>query len=95
MFLFFPSIWHHRNDVVWNDSPNLPNQIGRIAYDVWNDWFVVHHLKNEENYNFVPPTFGRWKKPHIGWVKCNIDAAVFVEARVTMMRSCFRDMLVI
>ncbi|MCI40159.1 replication protein A 70 kDa dna-binding subunit, partial [Trifolium medium] len=29
----FWSIWHHRNDVVWNDSPKIPNQVGRIAYN--------------------------------------------------------------
>jgi hypothetical protein len=23
----FWSIWHHRNDVIWNDNPSLPNQI--------------------------------------------------------------------
>ncbi|PNX95459.1 replication protein A 70 kDa DNA-binding subunit [Trifolium pratense] len=53
------SIWHHRNDVVWTDSPILPNQVGRIVYDAWNDWFTVHHLKREENYIFAPPTTDR------------------------------------
>jgi hypothetical protein len=55
----FWSIWHHRNDVVWNDNPSLPNQIGRMANDVWNDWFVVHHLRHDENYNLPPPTIDR------------------------------------
>ncbi|MCI46061.1 hypothetical protein A2U01_0067301, partial [Trifolium medium] len=55
------SIWHHRNDVVWNDSPNLPNQVGRIAYNALNDWFVVHHLKHDENRIPTPPTTDRWE----------------------------------
>ncbi|XP_045802711.1 uncharacterized protein LOC123896357 [Trifolium pratense] len=85
------SIWQHRNDVVWNDSPSLPNQVERIAYDAWNDWFAVHHLKHDENYIFAPPTTDRWEKPHICWVKCNVDAAFFVETRVVTMSACFLD----
>ncbi|MCI28878.1 polynucleotidyl transferase ribonuclease H fold, partial [Trifolium medium] len=77
----------------WNDGPSLSNQVRRIAYDVWNDWFAIHHLKHDENHNFVPPTTGRWEKPCIGWVKCNVDAAFFVEARVTMKGACFRDLV--
>jgi hypothetical protein len=42
-------------------------------------------LKQDENYNFAPHTIGRWEKPHIGWVKCIVDVAFFVEARVTTM----------
>jgi hypothetical protein len=44
------------------------------TYGAWNDWLVVHHLKNEENYDSTPPTLGRWEKYRIGWVKCNVDA---------------------
>jgi hypothetical protein len=44
----FLSIWHHQNDVVWNDSPSLPNQVRRIAHFAWKDWFDVHHLKHDE-----------------------------------------------
>ncbi|PNX97137.1 hypothetical protein L195_g020360, partial [Trifolium pratense] len=51
--MLFWSIWQHRNGVVWNDSLSLPNQVVRIAYEAWNDWFVVHHLKHDENYIFA------------------------------------------
>ncbi|GAU50148.1 hypothetical protein TSUD_136200 [Trifolium subterraneum] len=80
----FWSIWHHRNDVIWNDSPSLPNQVGRIAYSSWNDCFVVHHLKHDENHIPAPPTTDRWENPHHGWVKCNVDVAYFEVAAHTV-----------
>jgi hypothetical protein len=83
--MLFWSIWHHRNNVVWNDNPSLLNQVRRIAYDAWNDWFVIHHSKNEGDYDSAPPTSGRWEKPRIGWVKYNVDVAFFMEARATTM----------
>jgi hypothetical protein len=48
-----------------------------MAYDVWNDWFAIHHLKHDESYKFLPPTTGRWEKSRIGWIKYNVDAAFF------------------
>jgi hypothetical protein len=65
---FFWSIWHHWNDIVWDDSSSLPNQVGRIAYDAWNDWFVVYHMKNEEDYYYALPTSSKWEKPRIDWM---------------------------
>ncbi|GAU38878.1 hypothetical protein TSUD_67410 [Trifolium subterraneum] len=85
------SLWHHRNDVVWNNNRSLPNQVGRIAYNAWIDWFAVHHLKYDENHIPAQSTTDRWEKPRIGWVKCNVDAAFIGEARVTTTGACFRD----
>ncbi|GAU41340.1 hypothetical protein TSUD_179530 [Trifolium subterraneum] len=31
------SIWHNRNDKLWNDNVQTPRQIGRYAFDAWND----------------------------------------------------------
>ncbi|PNX94258.1 ribonuclease H [Trifolium pratense] len=73
------SIWHHQNDVVWNDNLTSPNHVGRISYNTWNDWFAVHHLNHDENHIPESPTTDRWEKPRIGWVKCNVDAALYVD----------------
>jgi hypothetical protein len=35
----FWSIWHNRNDNV-----RRPSQVCRVAFDHWNEWFVVHKL---------------------------------------------------
>ncbi|GAU46665.1 hypothetical protein TSUD_184530 [Trifolium subterraneum] len=31
-------IWQNRNDKLWNDNVQMPHQIGRHAFDTWNDW---------------------------------------------------------
>ncbi|GAU48756.1 hypothetical protein TSUD_185510 [Trifolium subterraneum] len=31
-------IWQNRNDKLWNDNVQMPRQIGRHAFDAWNDW---------------------------------------------------------
>ncbi|PNX65061.1 ribonuclease H, partial [Trifolium pratense] len=36
------SIWHNQNDKFWNDNVRSPIQIGRAAFDHWNEWFAVH-----------------------------------------------------
>ncbi|GAU48907.1 hypothetical protein TSUD_99640 [Trifolium subterraneum] len=38
-------IWHNRNDKLWNDDVQMPRQIGRRAFDAWNDWYSVHKLQ--------------------------------------------------
>ncbi|GAU30369.1 hypothetical protein TSUD_57800 [Trifolium subterraneum] len=38
-------IWHNRNDKLWNDNVQMPQQIGRHAFDAWNDWYSVHKLQ--------------------------------------------------
>ncbi|GAU35928.1 hypothetical protein TSUD_69610 [Trifolium subterraneum] len=35
------SIWHNRNDKLWNDNVQMSRQIGRHAFDAWNDWTSV------------------------------------------------------
>jgi hypothetical protein len=40
----FWSIWHNCNDQIWNDNARMPSQVGRVAFDNWNEWFVVHKM---------------------------------------------------
>ncbi|GAU41854.1 hypothetical protein TSUD_366010 [Trifolium subterraneum] len=39
-------IWQNRNDKLWNDNIQMPRQIGRHAFDAWNDWYSVHKLQS-------------------------------------------------
>ncbi|GAU48556.1 hypothetical protein TSUD_405720 [Trifolium subterraneum] len=68
----FWCIWHNRNDKIWNDNTQLPSQVGRMAFAVWNEWFTVHQLRRQ---NIVPvedPRPVRWEKPGVTWIKCNM-----------------------
>ncbi|CAJ2636504.1 unnamed protein product [Trifolium pratense] len=85
------SIWHNRNDKIWNDNVRSPNQIGRAAFDHWNEWVAVHKLRSNDDPDVPLVSTNRWEKPRIGWLKCNVDAAFFVSAGRTAMGACFRN----
>ncbi|GAU48279.1 hypothetical protein TSUD_405250 [Trifolium subterraneum] len=87
----FWCIWHNRNDKIWNDNIQLPSQVGRMAFAVWNEWFTVDQLRRQ---NIVPvedPRPVRWEKPGVTWIKCNVDAAFVTGSSITSMGLCFRD----
>ncbi|XP_045822100.1 uncharacterized protein LOC123914984 [Trifolium pratense] len=85
------SIWHNRNDKIWNDNVSSPNQVGRAAFDHWNEWFAVHKLRSNDDHDVPVVSTNRWEKPRIGWLKCNVDATFFVGAGRTTMGACFRN----
>ncbi|MCH86224.1 hypothetical protein A2U01_0007078 [Trifolium medium] len=72
-------VWdRHRRDV-----SNSPNQVGSMAFVVWNEWFTIHQL---QRHNIVPVEDHRsvrWEKPGVRWIKCNVDAALVVGSGVT------------
>jgi ribonuclease HI len=84
-------IWHNRNDKLWNDNATLPSQIGRHAFDAWNDWYSVHNLQRNSVSRETSPGLVRWEKPAPGWVKCNVDVAFITGTGKTSTGLCFRD----
>ncbi|GAU24827.1 hypothetical protein TSUD_157400 [Trifolium subterraneum] len=84
-------IWHNRNDKLWNDNVQMPHQIGRYAFDAWNDWYSVHKLKSNSVSGTTKTDLVRWKKPALGWVKCNIDVAFVSGSGKTLLGLCFCD----
>ncbi|GAU16862.1 hypothetical protein TSUD_368110 [Trifolium subterraneum] len=84
-------IWHNRNDKLWNDNVQLPRQIGRYAFDAWNDWYSVHKLQSNSVSGSTEADLVRWEKPDLGWVKCNVDVAFVPGSGRTSVGLCFRD----
>ncbi|XP_045797989.1 uncharacterized protein LOC123892220 [Trifolium pratense] len=87
----FWSIWHNRNDKIWNDNLRTPSQVGRDAFDHWSEWFVVHKMRSPDDHYAPPLSTDRWEKPRLEWLKCNVDAAFFVDSGGTTMSACFRN----
>ncbi|GAU38637.1 hypothetical protein TSUD_276760 [Trifolium subterraneum] len=85
------SIWHNRNDKLWNDNVQTPRQIGRYAFDAWNDWYSVHKLQSNSASGTTEANLVRWEKPALGWVKCNVDVAFLSGYGRTSVGVCFRD----
>ncbi|GAU49880.1 hypothetical protein TSUD_408190 [Trifolium subterraneum] len=84
-------IWHNRNDKLWNDNVQMPRQIGRYAFDAWNDWYSVHKLQSNSVSGTTEADLVRWEKPALGWVKCNVDVAFVPGSGRTSVGLCFRD----
>ncbi|GAU35438.1 hypothetical protein TSUD_375280 [Trifolium subterraneum] len=84
-------IWHNRNDKLWNENVQMPRQIGRYAFDAWNDWYSVHKLQSNNVSGTTEADLVRWEKPALDWVKCNVDAAFVSGSRRTSAGLCFRD----
>ncbi|GAU44445.1 hypothetical protein TSUD_92990 [Trifolium subterraneum] len=61
--MLFWCIWHNRNDKLWNDNVQMPRQIGRYTFDVWNDWYSVHKLQSNSVSETTETDLVRWEKP--------------------------------
>ncbi|GAU28978.1 hypothetical protein TSUD_391760 [Trifolium subterraneum] len=85
------SIWHNRNDKLWNDNVQMPRQIGRYAFDALNDWYSVHKLQSNNVSGITEADSVRWEKPALDWVKCNVDAAFVSGSGRNSVGLCFRD----
>ncbi|GAU45528.1 hypothetical protein TSUD_400750 [Trifolium subterraneum] len=84
-------IWHNRNDKLWNDNVKMPRQIGRHAFDAWNDWYSVHKLQSNNVSGTTEVDLVKWEKPALDWVKCNVDVAFVPGSGRTSIGLCFRD----
>ncbi|GAU48814.1 hypothetical protein TSUD_99860 [Trifolium subterraneum] len=68
-----------------------PRQIGRYAFDAWNDWYSVHKLQSNGESRTTEADLVRWEKPTLGWVKCNVDVAFVPGSGRTSAGLCFRN----
>ena len=71
------SIWKGRNDLIWKGIVSKTNQIIYNAGNFLAQWQYAK-LKDQTMGTSVEiePCF-KWSKPVQGWLKCNVDAAVF------------------
>ncbi|GAU30201.1 hypothetical protein TSUD_311520 [Trifolium subterraneum] len=69
----------------------IPRQIGRHAFDAWNDWYSVHKLQSNNVSRTTEADLVSWEKPALDWVKCNVDAAFVSGSGRTSVGLCFRD----
>ncbi|KAH9683148.1 reverse transcriptase domain-containing protein [Citrus sinensis] len=72
-------IWIHRNDFVWNQRRSSGLQVLNSAGRMLFQW---QSAKNQLLWADVAAVNGNhgavcWEKPCDGWLKCNVDAAIF------------------
>ncbi|KAH9665893.1 putative reverse transcriptase/RNA-dependent DNA polymerase [Citrus sinensis] len=72
-------IWVQRNDKVWN------SRCGRVYQTLNSAGYLLHQWQYWRKQILFDDAFGSslrhgavcWERPHDGWFKCNVDAAVF------------------
>ncbi|KAJ9556757.1 hypothetical protein OSB04_011371 [Centaurea solstitialis] len=71
------SIWHRRNDILWIDGPHDPSLATRRANQILTDWKASKSLSALVNDYPNQACVTTWTPPRRGFIKCNVDAAIF------------------
>ncbi|PNY12048.1 hypothetical protein L195_g008669 [Trifolium pratense] len=58
---------------------------------MWNEWFEVHKCSNSNLPNEQLQQQTHWNPPRHGWIKCNVNAGIHYDGRITIGGWCFRD----
>ena len=69
----------NRSDRVWNNKASSAYQVLNSAGQLLYQWQVANKQLYYVNDDVPKQVYGAlcWEKPKFGWVKCNVDAAVF------------------
>ena len=72
-------IWIHRNDKIWNQKNGSVQQVLNSAGQFLYQWQAAKKQLYYVDAEIHKVAHGAvsWEKPEFGWVKCNVDAAVF------------------
>lgn len=84
------SIWNRRNRWVWNKIAMSVFGTKMAALNLLAYWKKVH-LENVKNKPAANQNPRQWHTPPPGWVKINVDAAVFSGTSTIGIGSVIRD----
>jgi hypothetical protein len=80
-------------DKIWNDNARMSSQVGRVAFDHWNERFIVHEMRSNDDHYVPLLSTDQGEKPRIYRMvknlKCNVDAVFFVDSGRTLVGACF------
>ncbi|XP_073133745.1 uncharacterized protein [Henckelia pumila] len=71
------SLWHNRNDVVWNARSKPATSIYQATLDLLSQWKAAHDLKMNHSRTITQQHQLSWQNPVGDFLKCNVDAAIF------------------
>ncbi|XP_050238008.1 uncharacterized protein LOC126687490 [Mercurialis annua] len=72
-------IWCNRNNKVWAQKSGIPDDVISAAEQQLAAWRIARSSRIDGHVGSVEKGDGmcRWRPPEVGWVKCNVDAALF------------------
>ena len=72
-------LWKHRNNVYWNDKPSTVAALvyaAKMELEQWTE-SQTSLLDILHNGSCCDTPAEKWKNPTAGWMKINVDAAIF------------------
>jgi hypothetical protein len=81
-------LWKSRNLLLWENTNTTPTLIVTRAQEVLHEWSCMQKIKNPPHHE---EQLHVWTKPQQGWIKCNVDAAIFNANTIMGYGICFRN----
>jgi ribonuclease HI len=89
-------IWQNRNNIVWNATSLISQQIGVQALVYWQQWAMVNGMFQDQQQAATQINAAnrvvQWNQPPFGYLKCNVDASFFNMVGATgcgwVLRNC-------
>ncbi|CAN1144898.1 hypothetical protein LINPERHAP2_LOCUS14372 [Linum perenne] len=83
-------MWRERNARVWDNKRASAMWVVKMAMDDLLAWKEAHNRAPAVE-RVVESPCRRWHPPRNGALKCNVDAAIFVNQGMTGMGAIIRD----
>lgn len=83
-------VWRARNNVIWRGLNWNASSVSRHASNIMQEWLIGVTTTNEER-TVVEDDVSRWNPPESGWLKCNVDVALFKEDKKVGFGLILRD----
>ncbi|MCH82815.1 RNA-directed DNA polymerase (Reverse transcriptase), partial [Trifolium medium] len=84
-------LWNNRNNKVWNDQNETGRSLGIKARQLRTDWVAVQQVQQGSPSIMQQQQISVWRKPPMGWFKCNVDAGFHNDLSRTSDGWCVRD----
>ncbi|XP_058726730.1 uncharacterized protein LOC131598114 [Vicia villosa] len=82
------TLWHNRNEFIWNNEKEEALRLGWLAFHKWQEWWLAQNSQDGET---TPLHTHQWLPPPPGWFKCNVDADFNRNCGTTNRGWCIRD----
>ena len=70
-------IWRARNDLVWQNTNHSSSQVSGFVRNFLHQWIAAQEQNGSSSHGISHPHVQRWAAPPIGFLKINVDAALF------------------